>query len=84
MQYRSCFVEFVITNTAVQMDSKIGAGRESNSHSKFVVSSKYVHIIADVILKAAHANTGRGRRRPCIHAGDDDVKHSRTQKILDC
>ena len=56
MQYWSCFVEFVITNTAVQTDSKIGAGRESNSHSKFVVSSKYVHISADVILKAANAN----------------------------
>ena len=40
----------------MQTDSKIGAGRESNSHSKFVVSSKYVHIIADVILKAANAN----------------------------
>ena len=39
----------------MQTDSKIGAGRESNSHSKFIVSSKYVHISAD-ILKAAHAN----------------------------
>ena len=49
-----------MTNIMVKANLKIDAGRESNSHSKYVVLNKCACIIADVILKATHANeTGK-------------------------
>jgi len=43
----------------VKANLKIDAGRESNSHSKYAVLNKCARIIADVILKATHANADR-------------------------
>ena len=48
-----------MTNIMVKANLKIDAGRESNSHSKYAVLNKCAHIIADVILKATHANADR-------------------------
>jgi len=48
-----------MTNIMVKANLKIDAGRESNSHSKYAVLNKCARIIADVILKATHANADR-------------------------